>query len=516
MRTLPRRIDEVIRPWAERTPDAPALVEMGRRWTYGALGRRVEWLVQWLRQMGVRRGDRIMVVGENCVAQAALILAASAAEAWAVVVNARLSAREIDLIRDHSGARRLVYTIDGSPDACVHADRHGAERLSLPGIGPVALGALATDVAPEPTPADPARQVAVLLYTSGTTGSPKGVMLSHRNILYVAAMARSLRGMGPGDRLYGVLPLAHIVGFATVLMSTLLSGGCVYLAQRFQPGAALATLEQERITRLLGVPAMFQRILEHCAINGMTHLALPDLKLLSASGAPLDLALKHGTEALFGLILNNGYGITECSPTIAMTLPDQPRDDVSVGEPIPGVELRLIGASGDPVVVGDVGEIHVRSPGLMQGYYHASDLTRAVIDEQGWFNTGDLARMHDGALWIVGRSKELIIRSGFNVYPPEIEAVLNAHPEVALSAVVGRRVPGNEEVVAFVQLRLGSTARVAELTAFVSERLAPYKRPAEIVFLDALPTNPTGKILKQRLVEEAACGVATSAPATLQ
>jgi long-chain acyl-CoA synthetase len=173
--------------------------------------------------------------------------------------------------------------------------------------------------------------------------------------------------------------------------------------------------------------------------------------------------------------------------------------------------LRLIGAGGEPVVADEAGEIHVRSPGLMQGYYRALDLTRAAIDEQGWFNTGDLARMQDGALWIVGRSKELIIRSGFNVYPAEVEAVLNSHPDVTLSAVVGRKVPGNEEVVAFVQLRQGSEANVADLATFVTTRLAPYKRPAEIVLLDALPTNPTGKILKQRLVQQAACGTAAAA-----
>jgi long-chain acyl-CoA synthetase len=510
MAALPARIDQVIEPWAERTPDAPALAEADRTWTYGELARNVASLRRWLQDQGVRPGDRVMVVAENCVAQAALVLAISAAEAWSVNVNARLSAREIDQIRDHSGARRVLYTVAVSPDARAHAERHGADLLDLPGLGPVALGPLAPEVAPEPAATDPANQVAVLLYTSGTTGTPKGVMLSHRNILFVAATARVMREMGPDDRLYGVLPLAHIVGFATVMVATLLAGGSVHLAPRFQPEAALATLERQRITRFLGVPAMFQRIREHCALKDATRLNLPDLKLISASGAPLDLALKEGTERLFGLPLNNGYGITECSPTIAMTGNDLPRRDESVGEPIPGVELRLLGPDRRPVAPDEVGEIHVRSPGLMQGYYRALELTAAVIDPEGWFNTGDLARMEDGALWIVGRSKELIIRSGFNVYPPEVEAVLNAHPDVTLSAVVGRKVLGNEEVVAFVQLRPGAATTAQHLAAFVAGRLAPYKRPAEIVPLDALPTNPTGKILKQQLVQQAAREPATS------
>jgi long-chain acyl-CoA synthetase len=473
MASLPARLDQAIEPWAERTPDAPALAEANRTWTYVELARNVAFLRDWLEQQGVRQGDRVMVVAENCIAQAALVLAISAAEAWSVVVNARLSAREIDLIRDHSGARRVLYAVATSPDARAHAERHGADFLDLPGVGRLALGSLATDVAPEPVATDPAKRVAVLLYTSGTTGAPKGVMLSHRNILFVATTARIMREMGPADRLYGVLPVAHIVGFATVLAATLLAGGSVHLAPRFQPEAALATLERQRITRFLGVPAMFQRIREHCALQGIARLDLPRLRLLSASGAPLDLDLKEGIERLFGLPLNNGYGITECSPTIAMTGMARPRRDDSVGEPIPGVELRLLGPDRRPVAPGEVGEIHVRSPGLMQGYYRAPDLTAAVIDAEGWFNTGDLARMRDGALWIVGRSKELIIRSGFNVYPPEVEAVLNAHPDVTLSAVVGCKVPGNEEVVAFVQLRSGAATAADDLAAFAGARLAP-------------------------------------------
>ena len=248
---------------------------------------------------------------------------------------------------------------------------------------------------------------------------------------------------------------------------------------------------------------MFQRIREHCALKGIARLDLPDLELISASGAPLDLALKDGIEQLFGLALHNGYGITECSPTIAMTGNDRPRRDESVGEPIPGVELRLLGPDRRPVAPGEVGEIHVCSPGLMQGYYRAPELTAAVIDPEGWFNTGDLARMEDGALWIVGRSKELIIRSGFNVYPIEVEQVLNAYPDVVQSAVVGRSVEGNEEVVGFVERAQGAHIDMESLYAHLKANLSPYKVPSEVVVLDQLPAAATGKILKKELQQRA-------------
>ena len=213
--------------------------------------------------------------------------------------------------------------------------------------------------------------------------------------------------------------------------------------------------------------------------------------------------MKSKIETEFGLPLGNGYGITECAPAIAGVRAETPRSDDAVGSLVAGIEARLVKPGGGAVAPGEVGELHVRGPNVMRGYYRDPEATAAVIDRDGWFNTGDLARFEDDILYIVGRTKELIIRSGFNVYPPEVEAVLNDHPAVVQSAVIGRSVPGNEEVLAFVELLPGSTATPADLMAHAARQLAPYKRPCEIIMLDALPAGSTGKILKNRLAEVA-------------
>jgi len=220
-----------------------------------------------------------------------------------------------------------------------------------------------------------------------------------------------------------------------------------------------------------------------------------------AGGSPLDMSLKEAVEQRFGVPLHNGYGLTESSPTVSQTRIDAPRRDTSVGRPIPGLELRLLDSSRQNAVPrGEVGELWVRGPNVMKGYYRAAAQTAQVLSTDGWLNTGDLAREDDdGALFIVGRSKELIIRSGFNVYPPEVEAVLNAYPGVVLSAVVGRTVPGNEEVVAFVQVADAERFDLAALQTHLAQHLSPYKRPSHVQVLSALPCAPSGKVLKHQL-----------------
>jgi acyl-CoA synthetase (AMP-forming)/AMP-acid ligase II len=251
---------------------------------------------------------------------------------------------------------------------------------------------------------------------------------------------------------------------------------------------------------------MYAKLLEWGRRPGH-RLRAPSLRIAQGGGAPLDQNFKDDFETVFGITLHNGYGMTEASPSIAQTRLDAPRRDCSVGPPIPGIGIRIV-KEGAEVAPGEVGELHVHGPGIMKGYYQAPELTRAAVDAEGWLNTGDLAREDkDDALFIVGRSKELIIRSGFNVYPIEVEQAINSHPDVVQCAVVGRNVPGNEEVVAFVELVPGRSFAPQALTVYLQDLLSPYKIPSRIELLDHLPATATGKILKNQLRQMAAAGV---------
>jgi acyl-CoA synthetase (AMP-forming)/AMP-acid ligase II len=325
-------------------------------------------------------------------------------------------------------------------------------------------------------------------------------MLTHENLLISAKTTALFRRMDANDKVYVVLPVSHIVGISLLIM-TLMTGGTVRLVSKYDPAALAKALAEEGVTILNGVPATYQRLLEYKTVAGLSRLDRGSLRLIGVAGAPLDLDLKTRVEQELGLPLSNGYGITECSPGISGVRFDAPRADQAVGTLLPGVEARIRTIDGIPQAKGEVGELHVRGRNVMRGYYRAPELTAKVIDSEGWFNTGDLARFDGDCLYIVGRSKEMIIRSGFNVYPAEVEAILNSHRDVVQSAVVGRAVEGNEEVVAFVQLMQGTTTGPAELMAFIAPQLTSYKRPSEIVVLAALPATSTGKILKHKLAE---------------
>lgn len=497
---LPRRMHQVIDRHVAESPDRIALVEDGTAWSYRELDAAVADIAIGLDSLGVRAGDRMVIVSENCIALAALLLAASRIDAWAIVANPRLSPRELDQIRDHSGARRIFFTSDVSREAAAHAQRCGAETRQLGALEAIGVGALNESTIAEPVENDRAKQVAVLIYTSGTTGTPKGVMLTHDNLLVSARTTAHFRRMESSDKVYIVLPISHIVGISLLIM-TLMVGGTVRLVSKYDPAALTKAMAEEGITILNGVPATYQRLLEYKTVAGLARLDRGSLRLIAVAGAPLDLELKSRVERELGLPLSNGYGITECSPGISGVRFDAPRSDQAVGTLLPGVEARIRTVDGIPVARGEIGELHVRGRNVMRGYYRAPDLTAKAIDSEGWFNTGDLARFDGECLYIVGRTKEMIIRSGFNVYPAEVEAVLSSHRDVVQSAVVGRSVDGNEEVVAFVQLIQGSKMTPADLTAFINPQLTSYKRPSVIIVLDALPATSTGKILKHKLAE---------------
>jgi long-chain acyl-CoA synthetase len=483
-------------------PNHQAVVDPNGCWTYRELEEIISTTAGWLRASGVRTGDRVMIVGENCREFAAVLLAVCRLDAWPVPVNAHLSAREIDAVQAHSGARRIVYTTRVSSHATEHANRQKAVTDDVPGLGQVALGQLNINVHPEPLDPDMGNRVAALIYTSGSTGLPKGVMLTHRNLIFSAGGAAKIRSLDTEDRLYGILPLSHIVGLSIVFLGTLLSGATIYLDPRFDPMAAKVTLEKNRITVMLGVPSMFSQFLQYAKIRQVKSLNLPALRIISCSGAPLPPAVKSSIEALFGLPLHHGYGITECSPNVAQVRLDVPaRSDNSVGPMFPGVEARLVGTDRKPVATGEVGELWVRGPNIMKGYYRAPEETAAAVDADGWFNTRDLGRFEDENLFIVGRTKDLIIRSGFNVYPAEVENALNAHALVVQSAVIGETRNGEEEIIAFVQLAPNALLGESELAEYLAKDLASYKLPARIVFVSTMPMTPSGKIAKNDLAK---------------
>jgi len=502
-----KHISELVKLWSESSPARPALVEGSGTWSYRQLNDVKTEAQRWLIGLGVRPGDRLMIVVENCRAFVAILLALAEIDAWPVLVNARLSAREVDQIRDHCGARRVIYTTSVSHHAREHAKRHGAAVQNAGDLGPVAVGALDETVIPEAVDPNVSLRVASMIYTSGTTGMPKGVMLTHRNLLFVASVSAKIRSLTPEDRIYGVLPMSHAVGLSIVLLGALLSGSTLYLAPRFDPVAALTALEKEQLTVMLGAPSMFSLIAEYATMKGIKSLKFPKLRIISSSGAPLQPVVKTQVEELFGMTLYNGYGVTECSPNISQAVVGERRTDTSVGRVLPGVEVQFIGPDGKPVAEGEVGELWVRGPNVMKGYYRAPEETAAAINSDGWFNTRDLARLKDGYLFIEGRTKELIVRFGLNVYPAEVEAVLNSHPAVIRSAVIGRTVEGTqggEEVVAFVQLKLGSATSDNELAQHAAQHLAPYKRPSRILLVSDMPLTLTGKVVKGELTKLAA------------
>ena len=471
--------------------DDVAIIEPdGSTVSYRALATMREAVAGHLRQSGVGAGDRVMLVGENCAAFAAAALAISQLRAWIVPVNARLTASEIANIGGHCRSRAFVFTSGISANAAGHGEAHGA--VAVPQLPELAVAPGADPGPAEPASEDPAEQVAALFYTSGTTGRPKGVMLSHESLLFNAGISTTMRDLTRKDELLVAGPCTHIMAFATLLLPGLMAGARLRLLARVSADAVLAAL-RDGVSIFSAVPQLYDQLVDRLEEQGQ-QLNAPRLRKLSAGGAPFDAGRKQRVEACFGMVINNGYGMTEAGPTISSSAFGDGGEPGSVGFPPQGVEIRL-----DDKDDTGVGEIQLRGAGVMLGYYRDPQITAETLTGDGFLRTGDLGRFDgDGALHVVGRTKSVIVRSGFNVYPEELEGVLREHPAVRVSAVAGLPVEGNEEVIAFVTADEGTSAET--LAAFMRERLVPYKLPQRIILTDDIPLTSTGKPRRAELV----------------
>jgi len=325
-------------------------------------------------------------------------------------------------------------------------------------------------------------------------------MLTHSNLEFAGKLSTDTRGMLPSDTVYGALPMSHVFGLVSMMIAATFIGATVRLEARFSPAKLSAALN-DGVTILPAVPQMHALLMQYTAEQGIESIAGGPLRFVSSGAAPLDPVWKRKAEAFYGIALQNGYGMTETSAGVTTTQSTFGDPDISVGPALKGIEIAI-----DETAEGGgdgIGEVLTRGPHIMLGYFRNSEATDAVLDKDGWMHTGDLGRIDNkNLLHILGRSKELIIRGGFNVYPPEVEAAFNDHPAVIQTAVIGRRTStGDEEVLAFVQLPTLDTITSDELRAFVEPRLSPYKRPSQIILTLSLPAAPTGKLLKHKLIE---------------
>jgi len=493
----------------------PALVlDDGSTLSYRELSAHIAAAAREFARAGLRRGQRMVLVGENSADMVVALFAAIRNGAWAVPLNARMASAEIDAICSHCEPRLVYYASASSEEAAAHAERRqgGAVCFTLPQLpegrlqacdGPGTDADTDTDADSDDLGDDNADRVAVMIYTSGSTGLPKGVMLTHANLDFVTRASLQQEVLMPADVIFHALPISHSFGLVSALLCGLRAGATLRLVGRFAAPALADAIAGGTITAFQGVPAMYARLHEWCQQQGRT-LVPNRLRMIYIGGSLIDATRKAQTEALLGLRLHHGYGLTEAAPAATRTFGHAPPHDITAGWPIPGIEVEVQDDNGQALAVGERGEVCIRGPNVMKGYFRDPVQTRAAIDERGWLHTGDIGVFGpSGDLSIAGRSKEMIIRGGFNIYPAEVERAIAGFPGVAQCAVVGRSVPGDEEVVAYLEPVAGQVVDTLALKAFLRERLAPYKVPTAIVSLAQLPATSTGKLLKARLKEMA-------------
>jgi len=490
-------VSQLLRESAARLPDKVALIEASgtRSCTFADLDRAVDKVAAALLDRGLGAGDRVAIVLPNVHEFPISYLAILRAGGVAVPLNLMLTEAEMGRILADAGASFVI----AAPPLVETAEA---------GIGAGGLDAqvISTDSWPAlpeaPGPIEPSTggdDLAVLSYTSGTTGEPKGAMLSHGNLLanLEQQMAIPLDTVKEDDVLFLTLPMFHIFGLNVPLGLLLLNGATALMLERFEPVEALRLIEKHKVTVLFGAPPMY---LAWVNTPGADQYDLSTVRLAVSGAAALSEDVLKRFSDLFGVEIYEGYGLTETAPTLTSNRMAKRPKTGSVGLPLPGVELRLVDDKGNDVELGDEGEILARGPNVFKGYWNKADATeRAFL--HGWFKTGDVAvRDEEGFVYLVDRKRDLIIVSGFNVFPSEVEEALVANPKVLEAAVVGEKHPYTGETVkAFVVLEDGASATEEELIADVESRIARFKCPTSVEVLESLPHLLTGKVLRRAL-----------------
>ncbi len=463
--------------------------------TYAELDDACARMAGLLRRHGVQAGDRVGLMLPNVPYFPVCYYGILRAGAVVVPMNVLLKRREVAFYLGDPEAKLLLAWHGFADDARAGAEEAGVECVLVePGEFESRLGEV--DPLAEVHDADE-HDTAVILYTSGTTGTPKGAELTHANLSRNAEVACELFGADREMVTLGALPLFHSFGQTCSLNATLRAGGTLTLIPRFDPGKALEIIARDRVNVFMGVPTMYGALLHD---PGREQADLGTLRLCVSGGSALPVELLKGFEAAFGAKILEGYGLSETSPVASFNHPDRERKPGSIGTPVAGVEMQVVDDDGAQVPQGEVGEIVIRGHNVMKGYWRRPDATEETIHD-GWLHTGDMARLDaDGYFFIVDRKKDMIIRGGYNVYPREIEEVLYEHPAVREAAVLGVPHPEyGEEVAAAVALKSGEQVSPEALRDYVKEQVAAYKYPRRIWFVEDLPKGPTGKILKREI-----------------
>ncbi len=486
-------------------PHAPALVGEARRRTYREMAADLRRMAAILRARGIGQGDRVAILAANSVEYLELLFAVAALGAIAVPLNIRLADEELAYQLADSGSSLIVADPEHAGRAA-RLLRHDTPRAALC-LAELPAGAGAE---PPPLPAVDAALPCLICYTSGTTGRPKGAVLTQENLFWNAVNDTLALELTAADRFLALLPLFHIGGIGAFALPVLFAGGTVVVPRRFEPGEALRLIAAERITVLMGVPTMHDAIRRH---PDFPRADLGAVRWWYSGGAPCPPALIEDLLAR-GLPFGQGYGLTETAPTVLMLGRGDHRERAgSVGKPVLFTAARVAGPAGKDVPAGAVGELLVRGPNVFRGYWNQPEATAAAFRD-GWFRTGDLARTDaDGFYHIVGRRTDLIISGGENIYPLEVEQALARHPAVVEVAVVGAPDPRwGEAPVAFVVLHAGRRLAAEALREHCAARLVRYKCPREIAFLPELPRTASGKVAKAALARRLREGARPPSP----